>query len=94
MGFEGADRFRVWVTVGWSARDGEADSGGALNAGLDSDGRLWIWVPSPERIATRAAWPTGGELGEPLPRSLAALRAEIGLAPVVGPMPWKDDRLP
>lgn len=91
---------------GGSTNDGEADSGGALNGWKEMDGRLPIpGLPSPARTAARPAGlalamdrgrreeEPGGE-GDDVPEFLAARRAEIGLALVVGPTWWKVERLP
>ena len=82
---------------GGSTNDGEADSGGALNGWNEMDGRLpTAGLPSPARTAARPAGlalaidrgrreeEPGGE-GDEVPECLAARRAEIGLALVVGP---------
>lgn len=90
---------------GGSTREGEAESGGALNGWKETEGRRATAAPSPARTAAR---PTGLTLPGGTARrddesdgawdaasvSPAARRAEIGLAPVVGPTWWKLDRLP
>ena len=81
---------------GESTRAGDAERGGALKGWKETDGRLPTAAPSPARTAAR---PTGLTLpadvtlredesdavGDVAP-SLAARKAEIGLAPVVGPI--------
>ena len=82
---------------GGSTNDGEADRGGALNGWKEIDGRLpTAGLPSPARTAARPAGlalamdkgrreeEPGGE-GDEAPEFLAARRAEMGLALVVGP---------
>lgn len=90
---------------GGSTSEGDAERGGALNGWKDMDERLpWPEPPSPARAAARPAGLIllamtfrGAESvgdGDVAPGSLAARRAEIGLAPVGGPTWWKVDKLP
>lgn len=94
------------IPSGGSTRDGDAESGGALNGWKDMDDRLA--TPGPLSLARTAARPTGlafatarglredelGGDGDVAPDCLAARRAEIGLALVVGPTWWNVERLP
>jgi len=82
---------------GGSRREGEAESGGALNGWNEIEGRLT--APGLASAARTAARPVGAALtadkglredegggdGDDATDSLAARRADMGLAPVGGP---------
>lgn len=90
-------RVRGDVPSAGSTRDGEAESGGALNGWNDIDGRRGIGAPlSRARAAARPVGPIraagerfleGEEEGDSDegPESRAARRVEMGLGLVVGP---------